>query len=168
LLGGLAALLLAGCASGQGDIVTSSLQMPTVSGGLGTSDTYARIARGANTCWFGANGPLRYTHIFHADAKPASKGGEVDITIHERVVGKPSPLGFVAFKVAITGSESQSEVTVNNNKFPQDVGQLMRADVEAWSRGGRRCSGAEIAALLRPASGMPLPDRRPGRPRRKQ
>lgn len=137
---------------------------------VGTTETYARIARGANTCWFGASGPLRFSHIFHANAEPVSKGGSAEIAVHERVVGQASPLGFIAFKVRISGSDMSSDIHVENLKFPSDVGGLMQEDVEAWARGRLQCSGQAMTAHLTPAaakSGIPIPERRPGRDRRR-
>jgi hypothetical protein len=48
------------------------------------TEVYSLIARGALGCWFAANGPLKATHVFHADAAPPSRGGRAEILLYER------------------------------------------------------------------------------------
>ncbi len=48
-------------------------------------------------------GPLLQSHIFHADAEPAAKGGEVEIVLHERDVTLRDQRGVRAYRVRVTG-----------------------------------------------------------------
>lgn len=132
------ATVLAGCSTGPTGVVTKSLQS-TGSPAAAPIETYARIARGANMCWFGASGTLRSSHIFQADVKPASEGGLAEIAIHERVSGQSSPLGYVAYRIHIKGSETHSEVTTENIRMPEAMALTMRSDIEAWHSGSSTC-----------------------------
>src|SRR5262245_19338240 len=69
-----------------------------------SAEVYARIARCANSCWFGPKGRLAASHIFHADAAPSMNGGAVEIVVHERAVDQPKPWGYKAFRVSLTES----------------------------------------------------------------
>lgn len=143
LLYAILATALASCGTGPAGPVTNSLQSDS-SSTAAPIDTYARIARGANLCWFGANGPLKATHIFQADVKPASEGGTAEIAIHERVSGQLSPLGFVAFRVNIRGSQTYSEVATDNLRMPEAMAAMMRSDIESWTNGGSTCSAQQL------------------------
>ena len=59
---------------------------------LGTpTEVYERVGRGAVTCWFGANGPLKGTHVYEATADSPHKGGQAEISIREKEVAAPAP-----------------------------------------------------------------------------
>ncbi len=57
------------------------------------SDVYTLIARGARMCWFGADGALKETHIFHAALDPPSRGEVAEIAIQEIDRTQVSPWG---------------------------------------------------------------------------
>ena len=103
-------------------------------------DLYAKIARGALSCWFGPNGSLKKTHVFHADVAPEHKGGEVDIALHERDPAAPTPRALRAFKISITKSANGSHMATQNVKFPEHVAKDMRADLARWATGDATCS----------------------------
>jgi len=52
-------------------------------------------------CWFAASGPLKETHIFHADAAPPSRGGDVEIVLHERDTSLRDQRGARALRIAL-------------------------------------------------------------------
>jgi hypothetical protein len=103
------------------------------------TELYARIARGAQNCWFGGNGPLKSQYIFHADAEPPSKGGQAEIVIHEIDKSTPNPRGARAFRVTVTPSGDTSTVQSENSRFSLEVGQRMSADVRRWARNDLSC-----------------------------
>jgi hypothetical protein len=114
-------------------------------------DVYATFARSALVCWFGANGPLRETHIFHADV-PTSTGG-AEIVIHERDVTQANPRGARAFQVVMAKESDQAtRVTIEQRKLPADLGEALRRDVLNWVRGGSGCE----AQVARPPTPMPV------------
>jgi predicted small secreted protein len=116
------------------------------------TDIYARVAQGAMSCWFGANGPLKKDYIFHANADAPSRGGKAQITIHRRVPTQPNPRGAKAYLVNIdpTG-ESTATVKAENLKMSDDFASAMTDDVARWSRGDQGCSGNSTAAGWAPA-----------------
>jgi hypothetical protein len=102
-------------------------------------EIYSRIARGANTCWFGANGSLRKTHIFHADVAPTVDTTGAEITIHERDARAENPRSVRAFRIGIASTGGGSAVTPENFRFPADVSVVLFADVARWSSGDTSC-----------------------------
>lgn len=104
------------------------------------TELYTRIARGAGVCWFGTHGALKATHIFHADAEPASRGGRSEIVIHEKDTKMPNPRGNRAFRVEIAPSGDNASLVIENSRFPLEVGQKMTADVRRWARNDLTCS----------------------------
>ena len=80
----MAAAGLGACSAGS----EGSLSAALVSGSLPAADTlvanepptvvYSNIAQKALTCWMGPKGPLKATHIFHADAASPTTGGKAD------------------------------------------------------------------------------------------
>jgi hypothetical protein len=116
------------------------------------TDIYARVAQGAMSCWFGANGPLKKDYIFHANADAPSRGGKAQITIHRRDPTQPNPRGAKAYLVNIdpTG-ESSATVKAENLKMSNDFASAMTEDVSRWSRGDQGCSGNSTAAGWAPA-----------------
>jgi hypothetical protein len=125
-----------------------------------SAEVYARIARGANRCWFGGQGRIAKTHLLHADADPSAKGGRVDMVVHERAVDQPKPWGYKAFRVVITesaglgdASGSTSSIEVENTRFADAEARRMRAEVFQWASGDEGCKAdptldkpAEVAA----------------------
>ncbi len=96
--------------------------MVTIAAGTPT-DIYARVASGALRCWFGANGPLKATHIFNAEAAPPSDGGVAEIVVHERDLTSRDQRGTRAFRVAFVGRGGNVEVGISPLKLgAADVG----------------------------------------------
>jgi hypothetical protein len=128
---------LAGCAG------SPALQVGSIGTAEGAPENvieaYSRIARGAMGCWFRADGPLKKSHVFHADVAPASASGAAEIVIHERDATRPSPWGKRAFRIALAASGGDVQVSVENLAMPESVAGRMRADVEAWRRGRPAC-----------------------------
>lgn len=130
----------------------SKLAVPTLSAEasqlpLPSSEVYLRIARGANLCWFGGQGRLAKTHIFHADAAPSMNGGEVEIVVHERAVDQPKPWGYKAFRVLLAESAGLdgtpggggTKITVDNVRISDAEASRMRAEVFQWASGTEGC-----------------------------
>lgn len=105
-------------------------------------EIYTRVAHGAQLCWFGAHGALKGSHIFHADAEPAAKGGRSEIVIHEKDASMPNPRGNRAFRVQITPSGDNATLDIENIRFPIETGRQMTADVRRWARNDLTCSAA--------------------------
>ncbi len=130
-------------------------------------DVYARIARGANQCWFGPRGRLTKTHIFHADVAPSMNGGAVDIVVHERAVDQPKPWGYKAFRVVLTEGAGLdgtpgaggTTITVENVRIHDAEAARMRAEAFQWATGTEGCKAdpaldkveQPVAAALPPA-----------------
>ncbi|MBX9925411.1 MAG: hypothetical protein K2Y05_03550 [Hyphomicrobiaceae bacterium] len=104
------------------------------------TELYARIARGATRCWFGAEGHLKPTHIFNAVAQPEGRGGDAEIVIHEKDVKMPDPRGNRAFRVSIAAAGDTSTLTIENVRFPVEEGSKMEREVRRWARGDETCS----------------------------
>lgn len=162
-------LALAGC---EGTAALSTASLPTSIGlsshsGVyqsSTMETYARIARGAKTCWFGPAKPLARSHIFHGELAPDTKGGAGEIGVHRRSADQPSPRAGRVFVIAIARVGDGASVTIENRHLPEPMAELMRADIQRWARtGGNECSRlAEVAPDLSPPP--PLPARKPALP----
>lgn len=106
----------------------------------GSTAVYARIASGANRCWFGGGGRLRRSHIMHADAASEHRGGAVEIVIHERAVDQPKIWGFKAYRISISETSGQSVVSVENARMPEQEEQRMRTEVLRWADGKEDCA----------------------------
>ena len=135
-------LALAGCADGASlNPAMFALITGSVDATKSPTTVYARIARGAQTCWLGPRAPLHGSHLFRAKAEPASRGGAAEVKIYERVPGQK--LGLVAFSVAIAGSRSPSPglVTTHNRRFTKSAAQRMDGDIRRWVRGEISCRG---------------------------
>jgi hypothetical protein len=127
---------------------------PTLAGA--STDVYARVARGALTCWFGANGPLKASHIFNAEAAPPSKGGAAEIVVHERDPTQPSPKGMRVFRISFTAeSEDKTRLSLQAGKLPPDLAQAMEKDTLAWGFGRQSCE----AQVVRPPPPPPEPEK---------
>ncbi len=124
------------------------------------------------TCWFGPNGPLKTSHIFHADVSPPSEKGEIaDIVLHERDMTQPTPRGARAYRILVSpNGETASHVEISNARLPDDLADALRADVLDWVRGGTGCK-AQIVRPPAPAAAiatgsLPAKQKKPGaRPR---
>lgn len=123
-------------------------------------DVYSRIARHSRGCWFGADGILDASHVFHADAAPAEKGGRVVVSVHERVVGGKSIWGPRAFEIALSPAGDATDVAMQSIKLGGERSSAMSRDVEAWMHDRPSCA-LRAATPAITASGPPLPVRRP-------
>ena len=155
---------LAGCANGGMDAPTVTLpKMPDLSvASIGTLTTekpvgsateiYARIARGANTCWFVGpgplqGGPLKKDYIYHAEADAPSHGGKAEIIIHARAPLQPNPRGAKAYRVNINpDGDTAATVKTENLKMPDAMAGAMTADVNRWAKGDQGCAGSSTVA----------------------
>jgi hypothetical protein len=115
------------------------------------TEAYAWLARQALHCWFGADGPLKATHIFHADAASPTEGGAADIVLQERDVSLRDQRGVRAFRISLRSEGGGVRVGITNLKMGQAIGGLMVRDAETWARGGEGC----LARTLSPAPAAP-------------
>lgn len=146
-----AAIAVAACSGGPQLPTLSTASLPKIAigetGVVGASSTevYARIARGANRCWFGGAGRLRRTHVLYADADSPQKGGGVEIVVHERAVDQPKIWGFKAYRVAISEVGGQSVVSVENLRMPEQEEPRMRSEVLRWADSKEDCAVEPVA-----------------------
>jgi hypothetical protein len=109
------------------------------------TEVYERVARGALVCWFGANGPLKKTHIFDATAASPTKGGEAEITVHERDPTQPSPRGTRVFRIwLVPESSASTRMTMQVSRLPADLAQAMEKDTLAWGIGREACETQRV------------------------
>ena len=165
------ALALAGCSAtpiGPLNLAspTSALpEVPSVASLLPASarvtgtptEVYTRVARGALTCWFGAAGPLKGTHIYHAEAAPISQGGQAEIEIFIKDPTAPDPRSQRAYKVLITPGDTKTKVEVENAKIPEPLATRMREDVDRWAADEGGCGEAPTTAGWQAEGVMPQP-----------
>lgn len=108
-------------------------------------ETYIRIARGANACWFGGRGIYRDAYIFYADADSSATGGTADITIHERDKLGERPWGLKALRIRLQPVDGQTDVSITNLKMPDADVARMSADVARWIQGREECSTPPVS-----------------------
>lgn len=131
---------------------------------ISSAEAYSRVARGANSCWFGPRGRLAASHIFHADAAPAANGGAVEITVHERVFDQPKPWGYKAYRVTMTEvagidgtpSAGGTRLGFENLRMPDAEAARMRAETVQWADGIEGCK-EDLAADQELAARYPKP-----------
>ncbi len=147
-----AAVVSSGC---SGDLKLDELQtsglseLPTTissfvpavhKGAVGSAtEVYRRVARGVLTCWMGAHGSLKGTHLFQAEAEPRTKGGAAQINIHERIKESPNQPGRKVFSVSITPVGEGASVTTENLGLPEAQGGSMKVDVNRWAAAEKGC-----------------------------
>src|SRR5262245_64230864 len=85
----------------SGPVEATPYETTTVAPGTPT-EVYALVAGGALRCWFGAGGPLKATHVFHAEAAPPAQGGAAEIVLHERDPAMRDQRGPRVFRVSFT------------------------------------------------------------------
>jgi hypothetical protein len=117
---------------------------------------YAAIAQKALVCWVGPKGPLKASHIFHADAASPTTGGVAEIVLHERDVTQRHPWGPRTFRIALTpeGGDTNTRIDLQNIKLKRDMADALRADVIAWANGKDSCQ-AQIVQPPPPDPAMP-------------
>lgn len=129
------------------------------------TELYTRIARGSVTCWFGASGPLKGRHIYHADAEPESKGGAAEITIFVKdTTAGPDPKALKAFQIAIKPTGGTPELGVENFKIEEPLATRLKADVARWAAGEEECGQGAITQgwdARQPAAGKTKPKDKP-------
>ena len=138
---------------GAGCSGTTPLSLPSLPQLTGTvteapivgssTEVYERIARGALSCWFGTNGPLKANYVYHADAEPAGKGGKAEIIIHERDRVSDNPKGPRAYRIAITPDGEATTLLFENLKLPEPMSKSMEADARRWGSGAIGCAPDE-------------------------
>jgi hypothetical protein len=109
---------------------------------------FAEVARGALGCWFAADGPLKATHVYRAEAQPPAKGGDAEILIYERDASTRDLRGSRAYRVAFTTEISSVRVTMTALKLNPKLAEAMAKDVESWAKGRESC---QLRAVLPPA-----------------
>jgi hypothetical protein len=117
------------------------------------TETYEAVARGVLGCWFGAAGPLKPSHVFHAEAAPPAEGGAAEIVLHERDTSFRDQRGARAFRVTFEKAPTGAKVDIANLKMTQALGEAMQKDVEVWVAGGSGC----VVRTLYPPPPAPAP-----------
>ncbi len=117
------------------------------------TEIYTRIARGALTCWLGANGPIRKTHMFHASAEPQHKGGQSKIVIFKQRKGAAPKRGARAYVVSILPEGPSAKVGVENLRMPKKLGETMHQDVYRWAAGEVGCLKGGVVGGWAPSAG---------------
>lgn len=103
------------------------------------TSTFAQVARGAIGCWFSADGPLKASHVYRAEAEPPAKGGHAEIVIHERDASQRDPRGPRAYRITFAAEASGVRVVATALRFEPKLAQAMANDVERWAKGGEGC-----------------------------
>lgn len=149
-------VLLSACASetstpidgaesgGSGALSFPKISLPSLPAGnqsvVGSStEVYTRIAHGAVTCWFGAEGPLKGDYVYHANAAPPSKGGQARIVVHARDPERRDRRGKRAFVIDIVPEGQTANVTAYNATMSEALALRMRGDVGRWAADDRGC-----------------------------
>jgi hypothetical protein len=138
-----ALVLLVACATaGCSNATLPTLPLPslTTAHPQTPAEIYSRIARGALGCWFASTGPLKRTHIFHADVAPPSDNAGAEIAIHERDDAAQSPRSIRAYRIVITRAPEGTFVAAQNVKLPPALATRMDGDVERWAKGQMTCN----------------------------
>jgi hypothetical protein len=129
------------------------IETTTIAQGTPT-EVYALVAGGALRCWFGAGGPLKASHVFHAEAAPPAEGGAAEIVVHERDPSLRDQRGARAFRVAFMGNPGGVRVGITAIKVAAPLSELMARDVVVWASGGTGCQ-ARILSPAPPQSAAP-------------
>lgn len=125
------------------------------------TEMYTRVASGALKCWFGRNGALKGTHVFHADAESPVKGGAAEIVVFERDPTNQNPRGLRAFRIAIAPAGSGTHVAAEALRVPEAAGVRMRADVFRWAGGSQSCGAAIMQGWTAAAAAAPAAAAKP-------
>lgn len=170
------ATLLAGCAGSIDITSVSSIPIPKLTGQASANDivrspvsvaeTYIRVARGANRCWFGPKGAYRDAYVFYADAETAAKGNVAEIVIHERVKDSERPWGLKTLRLSITPIEQQADVALVNIKMKDTDADRMAGDVQRWIKGDESCGSPPLVDPAPPPPGAAQPPQTTGTLRR--
>jgi hypothetical protein len=138
-------LLFAGCsAPALPSLKTSALSTLVTSSHSSTVplepiEVYQRIAGRAAKCWFGPDGPLRHSHIFHAIVQSPADGGVVEIGIHKRTSKPKSPWGAKVYAIVLKGTTS-TDISFQNFGMDLKTRTGMKNDALAWANGKPACT----------------------------
>lgn len=123
--------------------------LPALPGSSGYSkvsptDAYAQVARGVTSCWFGAGGTLKKTHMFYADADPPSSGGKAEIALIERDRDPlaASQRGAKVYRIAFGAEGSGTRIEHVNHKLSEPLVAGIEADVHRFAAGDLTCATA--------------------------
>lgn len=131
------------------------------------TEVYERIGRGAMSCWFGVDGPLKGRYIYDATAEPPHKGGRAEINIRERDDSAESPRSVKAFRIRIEASGTEETVVLAENlKLPEPTGARMKERVAAWSTGEQGCDLDAFKGAWDVAAPAPAADAKDGKDRK--
>jgi hypothetical protein len=103
------------------------------------SEIYARVARGILTCWMGAHGSLKKTHVFHASSEPARKGGKSLILLHERDDARPASRGRQSVRVQIAPEGNSASIGFRNLTLDEADAARLKTDVYRWAANHEGC-----------------------------
>jgi hypothetical protein len=145
---------LSGCANG-GALPTLGPAGEASRVAIPVEEAYARIARGAHACWFAASGPLKRSHVFHAEVDPPSRGGAADIGVLERDTAQPSPWGRRVFRIGLTAVDGNTAIEVANLALPDALAARMRSEVFQWLDGNSGCRAGEGTGADLPPRSLP-------------
>lgn len=143
------AIAFGGCgAQLPGAISTGTLELPKISLPIPEGspqpkgsplEVYSRVARGILTCWLGAHGPLKDTHIFDAESEPERKGGVSRISVHEQGKQRENALGRRVVLVTISPLMGSASVDIQNFRLPKPQEEAFNIDVRRWAAGDEGC-----------------------------
>jgi hypothetical protein len=145
--------------SAQPASAAASYETAVIAPGTPT-EVYALVAGGALRCWFGAHGPLKASHVFHAEAAPPSQGGVAEIVLHERDASLRDQRGARAFRVSFTDIAGGVHVGITSIKVAAPLAELMVRDVVVWASGG---AGCQTRALSPPPPQAAAPAQKPAK-----
>jgi hypothetical protein len=128
----------------SGPAEAAPFETTTIAPGTPT-EVYALVAGGALRCWFGAGGPLKATHVFHAEAAPPAEGGAAEMVLHERDPSLRDQRGPRAFRVSFAGQSGGVRVGITAIKVAAPMSELMVRDVVAWASGGAGCQARALS-----------------------
>lgn len=109
------------------------------------TEIYTRIARGAVTCWFGAHGSLKSTHVYSAVAKPPSKGGQARILIHKKDNALRDKRGMRAYAIDIVPEGKTAKLEIQNAQMGEPRGTELAQDARRWASGQEGCVSKPVA-----------------------
>jgi len=108
----------------------------------GPVEAYEQVARGATSCWFGAGGQLKASHIFYADADPPSAGSKAEIALVERDPAAVSSRGSKAYRISLRPEGEGTRIEHTNLKLADALVGAVQADVHRFSEGDLACASS--------------------------
>lgn len=132
------AAAVCGCAGQLPPLQTGALAGVNSSVALAPLDVYFRIAEQSAICWFGPEGRLTPSHIYHASAPSPSTSGSIEIALHRRTSDPKKPWGPRAFVIQLSGSDITS-IEFKNISLPLSEDSTVRSETLAWASGRADC-----------------------------